>query len=77
MFAHRYFVKKYRQLLVKQMLTESEAYTIVFMTTLNIFKDELYEKTAHKLFNVISTHINNDIIERYLTIYWFFFLQNI
>lgn len=47
------------------MLTESEAYTIVFMTTLNIFKHDLYEKTAHKLFDVISTHINNDIIERY------------
>jgi len=51
---------------VKQMLTESEAYIIAFMTTLNIFKNELYEKTAQELHIFISTYINNDIIERYL-----------
>jgi len=53
-------------MLVKQMLTESEAYKIAFLTTLNIFKNELYEKTVQDLHIFISTYINNDIIERYV-----------
>lgn len=50
---------------MKQMLTESEAYLFTYMTTLKSLKTEVYEKTANEIFNVISTHINNDIIERY------------
>jgi len=52
-------------MLMKQMLTESEAYLFTYMTTLKTFKTEVYEKTSNELFNVISTHINNDIIEKY------------
>lgn len=52
-------------MLMKQMLTESEAYLFTYMTTLKTFKTEIYEKTSNELFNVISTHINNDIIEKY------------
>jgi len=52
-------------MLMKQMLTESEAYLFSYMTTLKTFKTEVYEKTSNELFNVISAHINNDIIERY------------
>lgn len=55
------------------MLTESEAYIIAFMTTLNVFKTEFYEKTTHEIHNVISTYINN-IIERYSS--HFFFKSN-
>lgn len=51
-------------MLVKQMLTESEAYIIALMTTLKISKNELYEKTSNELHKIISTHINNNIIER-------------
>lgn len=47
------------------MLTELEAYKIIFMTTLNIFKNELYEKTAQNIINIISTHINKNILKRY------------
>lgn len=61
---NRSFVQKYKRMLGKQMLTESEAYIIAFMTTLNVFKNEIYEKTTHEIHNVISTYINN-IIERY------------
>lgn len=51
-------------MLVKQMLTESEAYIITFMITKSIFKTEDYGKIIHELHNIISTYINN-IIERY------------
>lgn len=60
-------MKKYKRLLVKQMLTESEAYIIMIMTTLKTYKNELYEKVSHEMYNVISTYINN-IIDRYLLI---------
>lgn len=53
-------------MLVKQMLIESETYVIALMTTLKTFNNELYERTSQELHIVISTHINNDIIERYL-----------
>jgi len=53
-------------MLVKQMLTESEAYMFIYMTTLKTFKNEVYEKTSNELFNLISMYINNDIIERYI-----------
>ncbi|VVC24570.1 PKD/REJ-like domain [Cinara cedri] len=55
------FIQKYKRMLIKQMLTESEAYIIAFMTTLNIFKTEVYEKTTHEIHNVLSTYINNII----------------
>ncbi|XP_022176658.1 uncharacterized protein LOC111038034 isoform X2 [Myzus persicae] len=58
-----FFVQKYSRMLMKQMLTESEAYLFTYMTTLKSLKTEVYEKTANEIFNVISTHINNDIIE--------------
>ncbi|KAL4120652.1 hypothetical protein QTP88_013303 [Uroleucon formosanum] len=58
-----FFVQKYGRMLMKQMLTESEAYLFTYMTTLKTFKTEVYEKTSNELFNVISTHINSDIIE--------------
>ncbi|XP_060835068.1 uncharacterized protein LOC132918035 [Rhopalosiphum padi] len=58
-----YFEQKYRRMLVKQMLTESEAYMFIYMTTLKTFKNEVYEKTSNELFNLISMYINNDIIE--------------
>ncbi|KAL5243643.1 hypothetical protein ACI65C_011053 [Semiaphis heraclei] len=58
-----FFVQKYNRMLKKQMLTESEAYLFTYMTTLKTFKTEVYEKTSNELFNFISTHINNDIIE--------------
>lgn len=61
-------------MLMKQMLTESEAYIFTFMTTLNTFKTEVYEKASNELFNVISTHINNDIIERYTAYYCFYLM---
>lgn len=48
------------------MLTESEAYMFIYMTTLKTFKNEVYEKTSNELFNLISMYINNDIIERYI-----------
>jgi len=49
---------------MKQMVTESEAYIITFMTTIKFFKRDVYEKTSQHLYNVISTHINNNIIKR-------------
>ncbi|XP_029343154.1 uncharacterized protein LOC100569014 isoform X2 [Acyrthosiphon pisum] len=58
-----FFVQKYSRMLMKQMLTESEAYLFTYMTTLKTLKTEVYEKTSNELFNVISTHINNNIIE--------------
>lgn len=51
-------------MLVKQMLTESEAYIFTYMTTLKTFKTDVYEQTSNELFNVISTYINNDVIEK-------------
>jgi len=62
-------------MLMKQMLTESEAYLFTYMITLKTFKTEVYEKTSNELFNVISTNINNDIIERYYTHYCFIFFS--
>jgi len=53
-------------MLVRQMLTESEAYIIAFMTTLKILENEQYEKTSQELHVVISTYIKNDIIEKYV-----------
>lgn len=49
---------------MKQMLTESEAYIIALLTTLKVSKNELYEKTSNEWYKIISTHINNNIIER-------------
>lgn len=50
-------------MLLKQMLTESEAFIIVLMTTLKIFQNEIYEKTFQEIYHIISTRINN-IIEK-------------
>jgi len=65
LFSRRYFEQKYKRMLVKQMLTESEAYMFTYMITLKTFKIEVYEKTSNELFNLISLYINNDIMERY------------
>lgn len=56
-------------MLIKQMLTESEAHIIAFMTTLKTVRSELYEKTCQDVYNIISTYINNNIIERYIYMY--------
>lgn len=64
-FVFRNFVHKYKRMLVKQMVTESEAYIITLLTTLKHLKDETYNKTSQNLYSILSTYINDNIIERY------------
>lgn len=61
----RNFVHKYKRMLVKQMITESEAYIITLLTTLKHLKDGTYDKTSQNLYSVLSTYINDNVIERY------------
>lgn len=57
-------IQKITQLLVKQMMTEFEAYVIIIMTTIKTFENRTYKKISQEIYNLISTEINN-IIERY------------
>lgn len=53
-------------MLLKQMVTESEAYIIILVSTLKFCDSKTYEKTTKELYNILSTFINNNIIERYI-----------
>lgn len=61
----RNFVHKYKRMLVKQMVTESEAYIITLLTTLKHLKDETHDNTSQNLYSILSTYINDNVIERY------------
>lgn len=50
-------------MLVKQMITESEAYAIILITTLKFVKGETYKNISQELYNILSNYINN-VIER-------------
>lgn len=58
-------------MLVKQMVTESEAYIVTLLTTLKHIKGESYDKTSQNLYSVLSTYINDNVIERYKWFIWY------
>ncbi|XP_050543471.1 uncharacterized protein LOC126906741 [Daktulosphaira vitifoliae] len=56
------YLIKYKSLLKSQMITESEAFLISFISTMKTYNNSQYQQIAGKIMNVINEYINESVI---------------